>query len=155
MAIVASTIVREETQPSGHVWTVEDHTDSLGKHHRIEYLRSPLGDSTALLAVHTTRLWDDLVRAEMDRNLHLIIKGMTNLTFDYHTATNLAAFVREEYRNATKHNAIAIGAWLDANLTDTQLKNLFSLTTAQTTALRTKIHNAATIWASLQAEGGV
>ena len=59
-------------------------------------------------------------------------------TFNHSTRTQLAQRLRERFRGASRLEALQIARFFAA-LTDTQLKALFSLTNAQTTALRTKL----------------
>jgi hypothetical protein len=63
--------------------------------------------------------------------------------FVYSTQAQLRDAVRSEFRNSTGRRAHRIARWLDANLTDAQLKAAFNLTNAQTTALRTKLQTMA------------
>jgi len=59
-------------------------------------------------------------------------------TFNHSTPTQLAQRLRERFRDASRLEALQIARFLAA-LTDAKLKALFSLTNAQTTALRTKL----------------
>ena len=59
-------------------------------------------------------------------------------TFNHSTPTQLAQRLRERFRGASRLEALQIARFFAA-LTDAQLKALFSLTNAQTTALRTKL----------------
>ena len=59
-------------------------------------------------------------------------------TFNHSTRTQLAQRLRGRFRDASRLEALQIARFLAA-LTDAELKALFSLTNAQTTALRTKL----------------
>lgn len=61
------------------------------------------------------------------------------MIFEHSTqAQNLAA-LRARFRDARGLEACRIGRWLEAHLTDAQLRTVFSLTLAQAQALRTRL----------------
>lgn len=59
-------------------------------------------------------------------------------TFNYSTPTQLAQRLRERFRGATKLEALLIARFFAA-LTNAQLKALFGLTDAQTSAFRSRL----------------
>jgi len=59
-------------------------------------------------------------------------------TFNHSTRTQLAQRLRERFRAASRLEALQIARFFAA-LTDAQLKVLFSLTDAQTSALRSRL----------------
>ena len=64
-------------------------------------------------------------------------------TFNHSTPTQLAQRLRERFRGASRLEALQIARFLAA-LTNAQLKALFSLTDAQTAALRSRLTDMAT-----------
>jgi len=58
--------------------------------------------------------------------------------FNHSTIAQLSDRLRERFKIATRLECLQIARVL-ATLTDAQLKNLFNLTTAQTTTLRAKL----------------
>ena len=64
-------------------------------------------------------------------------------TFNHSTRGQLAQRLRERFRDASRLEALQIARFFAA-LTDAQLKALFSLTDAQTTALRTRLDDMMT-----------
>ena len=75
-------------------------------------------------------------------------------SFNYSTVAQLRARMRQEFKTATGRRLHRIATWMNANLTDAQLKNIFSLTDPQTAALRTKLQNMAARLAAFDAEVG-
>ena len=63
--------------------------------------------------------------------------------FNHSTPTQLAQHLRERFRDASRLECLQIARFLDG-LTNAQLKALFDLTNAQTTALRTKLTDMTT-----------
>jgi hypothetical protein len=74
--------------------------------------------------------------------------------FIYSTQAQLRDAVRTEFRNSTGRRAHRIAKWLDANLTDAQLKAAFNLTNPQTAALRTKLQTMASRLDALETAAG-
>jgi len=64
-------------------------------------------------------------------------------TFNHSTPTQLAQRLRERFRAASRLEALQIARFLSAR-TDAQLKALFSLTDAQTSALRSRLTDMTT-----------
>lgn len=62
--------------------------------------------------------------------------------------------LRREFQTASGRRLHKIAAWMNANLTDAQLKNLFGLTDPQTAALRTKLQNMASRLSAFDSEAG-
>lgn len=74
-------------------------------------------------------------------------------TFNHSTPTQLGQRLRERFQGASRIEALQIARFLAA-LTDAQLKALFTLTNAQTTALRTRLTDMMDIVARIRTAVG-
>ena len=74
-------------------------------------------------------------------------------TFNHSTRTQLAQRLRERFRGASRLEALQIARFFAA-LTDGQLKALFTLSDAQTSALRSRLTNMMTTLDRIRATVG-
>jgi len=107
------------------------------------------------MSARSVQLASDLVIQELASDLSSVLTygDSATVTRSYCTVNQLTTMARAFYRDATKENAVAMGAYL-STLTDNQLQNAFSLTASQTALLRTKVTSAVAIWHSIQSEAG-
>lgn len=75
------------------------------------------------------------------------------LTFTHSTINATRQWLRETFRNAIQRDALAIGAFLNT-LTNNQLKVLFTLSDTQTTILRGKLSDMASLLIQLKTQAG-
>jgi hypothetical protein len=138
MAIVSSVIVEDAIQRDGRRWVREHHTDHLGIVHAIAYLAAAGFDAAAALLARVATLEASLREREIAANIASIVTEgrFAVTTFVHSTVAQNRAALREAYRTATRVEAIMVGDFLNT-LTNTQLQNLFNLTGAEVTTLRT------------------
>lgn len=74
--------------------------------------------------------------------------------FLYSTPAQLRARLRQEFKTATGRPLHKLAAWMDANLTDAQLQNIFSITAPRASTLRTKLQAMASRLNAFDAEAG-
>jgi hypothetical protein len=81
------------------------------------------------------------------------------LLLKHQTAAQFVARFREAYRNSERERCVQLGKFVIAriqsgDLTETQVRNAFGLTTTQWNTLKTKMNNRITAWNTLQAAVG-
>jgi hypothetical protein len=81
------------------------------------------------------------------------------LLLKHQTAAQFVARFREAYRNSERERCVQLAKFVIAriqagDLTDTQVRNAFGLTTTQWNTLKTKMNNRITAWNTLQAAVG-
>lgn len=74
--------------------------------------------------------------------------------FLHSTPAQLHKRVREEFRQAKGVRLHKIASWLNTNLTDVQLKNIFNLTGPQTATLKNKLNRMAARLEAFDGEAG-
>lgn len=157
MSIVSSVIQAIEPQIDGRRWVREQYTDQLGINYIRNRLATAIEDLQTALTAETTQLGTDLTNGEIAANVAAVTANgsLAVLTFNYSTALQGRTALRQAYLTATQVQAIMIGDFL-SSLTDVQLENLFSMTQAQVTTLRTnKLTPAATAATAIRAASGV
>jgi hypothetical protein len=82
-----------------------------------------------------------------------------NYVLKYNTNVELAAYVRELYRSDSKDDLAIVAArileWIaNGRYTDAQIQNVFNLSSAQWTALKTKMQNLVNSYAVVSAAAG-
>jgi len=140
MAIVSSSIIEDAAQIDGRRHIRERHIDHLGVAHFRLYMANAGVNVAPWLAATAAALPGWLSDTEIALNFSRISQDgdLAVPTLVYSTANDNAAFVRREYKSATREQAMMIGAYL-STLTNAQLRNLFNLTDPQVAQLRTKV----------------
>lgn len=156
MSIISSSADLFQPQADGRRWIIERHTDHLGVvRERGPYLADASYDPDGDLASRAAEMNAALAAGELSRDVAEIAEVETpRVSTEFCTRAQLAARLREAFMAARGVRALRIGAYIDANLTDAQLKTLFSLTNAQVTALRTKLDDMAARLAAVNSEVG-
>ena len=75
-------------------------------------------------------------------------------TFRLTTPAQFRQRLRQEFQAASGARLHRMAKWIDANLTDAQLKNAFNLTDAQTAALRARLQDLRSRIEAVDAEVG-
>jgi hypothetical protein len=156
MSIVSSIIVSTDVQKDGRKWVREIHTDQVAVQYVRNYLAGAADDLNAALAAYAVMLANNIEAAEVAANIAAVLANgsLATISLVYSTAAENRAAGRMAYQNATRTDAIMIGDFL-SSLTDAQLQNIFNMTAAQVTALRTaKLTPAATAAATIRAATG-
>jgi len=156
MSIVSSVIVADNVQVDGRRWIDELHTDNLGLTYGQHYLADAGFDANAALAVHATKLTNDINDAEIERNVTDVETNgsLAKPVLIYTKASDNFAALRNAYKVAVQHQAVMIGDYLNT-LTNAQLMAAFNLTLAQANNLRTnKLQPAANTAAEIRASTG-
>ena len=153
MPIISSRIAEDSLQADGRRWVREQYTDHVGGVHERVYMA--LAAQVIDLQAQVAALNQQLIDEEIQRNLAAIYAdGPLAVVSVVHasTAQNGAA-VREVYKTVTREQVWALGAFLNT-LTNPQIGNLFGVSGAPLTALRTRLQAAATKWTEyLEAAG--
>lgn len=141
MAIVSSTYSLGAVQRCGRTPCIELHTDSSGAVHRIEYLANAGTDYATVMAARAIVLLEKLKEDELR---YVIFYGEWNYALNHTTANELAAYVRELYKNSNSEQLARIAKrileWItNGRFTDLQVRNAFGLTAGQWTTLKTKM----------------
>lgn len=156
MAIVSSVIESVSEQRDGRRWVHEKHTDQLGELHERQWLAEPGDDLDAALAGYAAAISGALLAAEISANMEQIKTdgSLANVSLEHSTIAQNRAQLRQEYRNATRTEAIMIGDYLNT-FSDVQLQNLFGLTAGQAANLRaSKLTPAVNAAATIRAAAG-
>jgi hypothetical protein len=155
MPITTSTILWDQAQADGRRYIRERHVDHLAIAHLIDYLAPAGADVNAILAARAVALVDDLAQEEIAADLAAIyVAGpLAVVTTNHVTLSDVRTALRNAYKTVTREQAFALGAFLNT-LTNTQLGNLFGVSGAQLTALRTRLQTKATQWADYIAAVG-
>ncbi len=143
--ILLSRIAEDSPQIDGRRWIRAQFTDHVGL--ILERVWMALQDEVIALAQYVAGLEAEQVAAEISRNLSLIYElgPLAVPTVTYATTAQNGAAIREEYKTATREQVWALGAFLNT-LTNPQLGNLFGVSGAALTALRTRLQAAAAKW---------
>lgn len=154
--IISSIISDVGIQHDGRRWVLEKHVDHLGIEHVRHWLAMVGENLNTALVAYASRLLTELRDVEISRNIALIlIDGRLAATStDYSTGAENFVVLRSGYQSATRAEAIFAGDFL-ASLTDAQLRNLFGMTQAEVTTLRTnKLTPATNAAATIRATAG-
>ncbi len=141
-AIIESVITGDSSQADGRRAITERHSDSLGEVYFITYMAESGQDVTTILPVRAQQILEQRESQELS-NLSNWIIAPTNEppleeTFRYASQARYFAVLRERFQSATGLTAIRIAQRL-STLTNPQLRVIFDYTTAQATALRSKL----------------
>jgi hypothetical protein len=156
MAIISSVIESIGEQRDGRRWVHEKHTDHRGEAHERQWLAEPDEDLDAALAGYAEAISDTLREAEIGANMAQIKAegSLAVVGLEYSTIAQNRAQLREEYRNATRTEAIMIGDYLNT-FSDVQLQAAFGLTAGQAANLRAnKLTPAASAATTIRAMTG-
>lgn len=156
MAIVSSIIENVGEQRDGRRWVHEKHTDQLGEVHERQWLAEPDEDLDAALAGYAEAISGALREAEIGANMAQIKTegSLAEVSLEHSTIAQNRAQLREEYRNATRTEAMMIGDYLNT-FSDVQLQAAFGLTAGQAANLRAnKLTPAANAAATIRAAAG-
>jgi hypothetical protein len=155
MAITASVITARQFLADGRSYVTERHTDQDGILHVLTYLAEAATDVQAILTARATSLFADLVDLELARNLRRILErgASAQLTFHYCTAAQMRTYARDYYRTASQLDVCMMAQFL-LTLTDTQLKNIFSVNDAQLVTLKGRLQSKADAATTVTAAAG-
>lgn len=155
MPIVSSIVKENSPQVDGRRWVREWHTDQVGLVHERAYMAEVGQDVVAGFPAAIALLNQQLIDAEIARNLAAIYQaGDTAVVTTVHvTVADIRAALREAYRTVTRDQAFALGAFLNT-LTNAQLGTLFGVSGAALTALRNRLQTKAAQWAAYLAAAG-
>ena len=155
MAIVSSSHVLGTVQRDGRRYVTEDHVDQLDRHHLVEYLAAGDADYVAIRTARATAIGLRLIAQEIDAALRVD----ANPTLEYATKTDFAPVMREAYRNATKEQCAYLANWIinrvtDGWVTESQVRNAFSLDAGQWATLKAKMIALRDHYLAVQAAAG-
>ena len=153
MALTSSYVV-EHAQSDGRKWVREKHVDAFDREHFRTYLSTDAMDRDAILAAHAAKLEESLKTREAQECI-----DQDKLSLEYITKTELAALIREIYRNGSKELLAKVARWilnriLDGDFTDLQVRTAFGLSAAQWTTLKTKMQTLVNSQAAVDAAVG-
>lgn len=139
MAIVSSVFVVGQPQVDGRCYVREVHVDNAGLEHSFEYLAAVNADYNAIMLARVPLIDEQLKAAEVEACI-----ASDRLTTVYITKSDLAARVRELYRNGEREALVRIARWIRRRIiagdfTETQVRNAFGLTVAQWDTLKQKM----------------
>ena len=155
MSIVQSIIVSDSPQKDGRRYIRERHTDHVGVHHECVYLAEAGADANVALANRVAVIVVQLEENEHSQNINRALDHLMPV-FIHTTAGQFRTRLRELFKTLSGWDAVRMGAFIHSlSLTDNQLKSLFGVNDAQLPTLKTKLSNAATRYADVQAEAGV
>lgn len=156
VSVQSSSFKREAAQADGRCWISEIITLSNGLVLPSTYLAAADYDAASRLTITAQQVLDGLAAREIAANIGAVLANgsLANPTFIYSTTANNLAALRAAYTDASRTDAVMIGDYL-GTLTDTQLGNIFNMTQAQVTTLRTnKLTPAASLASSIRAAAG-
>lgn len=92
MTITSSQIIEDSPQADGRRWIAEEHTDSIGKKHRVNYMAELGADILTIMAGRIAGMNESLVEQEYSWYLNLIEEGknVVGLTYTETTQTQRA-----------------------------------------------------------------
>jgi len=130
MALTSSYVV-EHAQSDGRKWVREKHVDAFAREHFLTYLSTDAMDRDAILASHGTNLEENLKQQDFQKCLEF-----DTVSTEYASNTEIAAYVRERYRNGPPEEVVKIARWIrrriaSGQFTETQVRNVFGLTITQ------------------------
>jgi hypothetical protein len=138
MALTSSYTV-EHAQSDGRKWVREKHVDAFAREHFRTYLSTDAMDKDAILAAHAVQIEDSLKTQEAQECI-----DQDKISLEYITKAELAAIIREIYRNGSPEVVVKIARWIRRRIiagdfTETQVRNAFGLTVNQWDALKIKL----------------
>lgn len=156
MAIVSSTFALGVVQSDGRRECVERHTDSEGVVHIRSYLSSPSDDNQAIMTARAVRILDHLKDSELQRAIFVL---PWNYVLVHTTNNELAAYVRQLYRNSTREILALVAKrileWINnGRFTDTQVRTAFGLDAVSWTLLKTKMQDLVAKYEAVKAAEG-
>lgn len=140
MPIVSSAIARQ--LDLGASWLVDEaHTDNVGVVHHWRYTPTKAVDLNAKLAEHAASVAERIADEEV---LDCIRRNV--LTTKYLTKSEMAARIRELYRDGNMDTVLRIARWIRSRIqagdfTETQVRNAFGLNQSQWDALKVKLQS--------------
>ena len=153
MPIVSSLVKEDRVQADGRRWIREHYIDQLGLIHERAYmaLASHIIDLNAQIATLNQQLIDQ----EIQQNIARIYESgaLAVVVVEYATLADNRAGLRAAYATATREQVYALGSFLNT-LTNTQLGNLFNVSGAALTSLRTRLQTVAAKWTDYLAAAG-
>lgn len=156
MPIINSTYIAETAAPDGSRRVIEVHTDDKGGTWRIDYLADAGMDYATVATTRVAQLNTQLKETELRT---AIFDGAWNYVLSNVTANELAAYVRELYKNESKEQLARVAKrileWItNGRFTDTQIRTVFGLTAAQWTTLKTKMQTLVSNYDALNTAAG-
>lgn len=144
MPIISSQIITDSAQADGRRYIRERHTDHLSKLYDVVYLAEIEATIQDVLLTRAALITEELRKHEINTNLKKALNAELVFTFDYSTIAENRTALRELFKTATKWELMTLG-WVivELNLSDNQLKSLFSVNDAELPALKAKLNNIA------------
>lgn len=144
MPIISSQIITDSAQADGRRYIRERHTDHLSKLYDVVYLAEIEATIQDVLLTRAALITEELRKHEINANLKKALNAELVFTFDYSTIAENRTALRELFKTATKWELMTLG-WVivELNLSDNQLKSLFSVNDAELPALKAKLNNIA------------
>jgi hypothetical protein len=145
MALVSSVFEQSAQGQDGRRLTVERHTDSTGMTYLFQYRCRDTMDPQAIIGARAVRLAEELAQAEFEAALFTSAAPTPLL---WQTATQFGVRLRAKYLASSGDGCAYLARWLlrqisDGHYTDTQVRNIFSLTAGQWTTLKAKMQTVA------------
>jgi hypothetical protein len=153
--IVSSFVKEDSAQADGRRWIREHHLDQVGVLHERVYmaLASHVVDLNASVPMLNQQLKDHEIQVNLGR---IFVAGdLATITSVHITIQEFGVGAREAYRQATREQSYALGAFLDT-LTNQQLANMFGYgnPSVQLMNLRSNVATKRTQWHEYLAAGG-
>lgn len=141
MGIASSVLVESKTQADGSLSVHERFTDDAGRVHDIVF-KAPSGTNLTTLRTARAAVFADRLK-QMELRAAVFVLPW-DYTLVHATNADLAAFVREVYKNGSMETlaltAKRILEWItEGRFTDTQVRNAFGLTAGEWTTLKAKM----------------
>ena len=155
-AINASVIVSDNVQADGRRYIRERHTDAAGQVVEIVYLAASDTNAASVMAGRVALIDALLKQNELDRNLaNALSDSAPAPTIVYSTKLEFGAVLREAFKQSKGRDTVRLGWYISQfNLTDNQLKSLFSLSDAQLAIFKPKLITWTAEYNAMQAEVG-
>jgi len=140
MAIISSSYSLGPLHPDGRRYVTEDHVDQLSRHYLVEYLAVVGANYAAIQTARATAIGLELI----EREIRSILQIDADPILEYATKSDLAPVLRDAYRNATKEQCAYLANWIinrvtSGWITETQIRNAFSLDAGQWSTLKSKL----------------
>lgn len=139
MSITNSVIVEDRAQRDGRRSIREQHTDSAGGLHYVDYLAEAAANVSAIMTARVAKLESTWADAEIESNYQRALDQLMPVLV-HSTLAQFRAALRARFRDATGWELVRLGKFINSlALSDAQLTSLFGVSGVQLTALKTKL----------------
>jgi hypothetical protein len=157
MPIVSSIIRQDHAQADGRRRIVEQHTDHLGNEYSASYLGEASIDAAAVMAGRVAGIETRLVDKEENRFVSEVLEGrdLINIVASHSTKNKIWKRLLLEYRKRDARFGIKLLPLLqhiNANFTDTQIKNFLDITQTKLNAIRARAVSLASLKTDLETD---